>query len=124
LVIVSTGAPRFEGSTAAGREPIVSAAAAWRVLYAQHGASCVERVKGSFAVILVDLDARRVVAATDRFGVCPLAYSMIDVVFAFSDRADSVPVRGRREIGAQALLDYFYFHVVPAPRTVFKGVQR
>ena len=31
---------------------------------------------------------------------------------------------GRPDIDPQALFDYFYFHVIPAPRTVFEGVER
>jgi asparagine synthase (glutamine-hydrolysing) len=43
----------------------------------------------------------------------------------FSDRADAVAfASSSREISLQAVFDYVYFHVIPAPRTVFARVER
>ena len=62
--------------------------------------------------------------ATHRFGVFPLCCSIEGSRIAFSDRADSVPYRSPRQIDPQAIFNYVYFHVIPAPRTIFRGVQR
>ena len=62
--------------------------------------------------------------ATDRFSVFPLCCSIEGPRIAFSDRADSVPHRSPRDIDPQAIFNYVYFHVIPAPRTIFRGVQR
>ena len=62
--------------------------------------------------------------AVDRFSVKTLCYSVEDGRIAFSDRADSVPLERSRELDPQALFEYLYFHVIPAPRTVFQGVER
>ena len=35
-----------------------------------------------------------------------------------------MPLLEERQLDLQALFDYVYFHVIPAPRTVFRGVQR
>jgi asparagine synthase (glutamine-hydrolysing) len=82
------------------------------------------RLGGRFALVRVDLAAGEVLLATDRFGVVPLAWSRKGPCIAFSDRADSVPLLEERQLDLQALFDYVYFHVIPAPRTVFRGVQR
>jgi asparagine synthase (glutamine-hydrolysing) len=72
----------------------------------------------------VDRRTGSVLGAVDRFAIRPLCYSVEGARLAFSDRADAVPARAAREIDPQALYDYLYFHVIPAPRTVFHGVSR
>jgi len=85
-------------------------------------------VRGHFCIIYLDLEAARVTLMTDRMGVFPLCYSQESVPrlqkFLFSDRADSVDSEAGRQLDEQAILDYVYFHVIPAPRTVFRGVRR
>ena len=63
-------------------------------------------------------------AITDRFGVWPICWCLEENRLAFSDRADSVPSSHPREVEPQALFDYLYFHMIPAPRTIYRGVQR
>jgi asparagine synthase (glutamine-hydrolysing) len=99
-------------------------AADWLRAYRQRGAECVSEARGPFAVVLADLGAGSILGATDRFAIRPLCYAVEGARFAFSDRADAVPLRGARELDPQALFDYLYFHVVPAPRTIFRGVSR
>ena len=82
------------------------------------------RLGGRFALVRVDLAAGEVVLATDRFAVWPLGWSRKGPCIAFSDRADGVPLLEERQLDLQALFDYVYFHVIPAPRTVFRGVHR
>src|SRR5262249_10120691 len=41
-----------------------------------------------------------------------------------SDRVDAVPVPWARTIEPQALFDYFYFHMIPAPRTIYDRIRR
>ncbi len=63
-------------------------------------------------------------AITDRFGVWPICWCLEETRLAFSDRADSVPSSHPREVEPQALFDYLYFHMIPAPRTIYRGIQR
>ncbi len=81
-------------------------------------------VGGRFAAVHVDVVVRRAVLLTDRFAVHPLCWKLSDMRFAFSDRADGVPDSGASGLDLQALFNYAYFHVIPAPRTVFAGVER
>src|SRR5262249_17345679 len=76
------------------------------------------------AVAIFDVAARRAVLAIDRFSIRTLCYSIEGQRIAFSDRADAVPVVGAPILDRQALYDYFYFHLVPAPRTIFPGIRR
>ena len=56
-----------------------------------------------------------------RFEVCVTALLMANCVFAA--RADEL-ADSTSEIDPQAIFDYLYFHVIPSPRTIFKGIFR
>jgi asparagine synthase (glutamine-hydrolysing) len=77
-----------------------------------------------FAVAVVDLQARCAVLATDRFSIRPVCAGVRDSVLAFSDRADAVGQVFDAPIDLQALFGYFDAHVIRAPRTLFRGVER
>ena len=83
-----------------------------------------DQLRGRFAIVHINLAQSAVTLVTDRFGVFPLCCLIEDSRIAFSDRADSVPQTGPREVDLQAIFNYVYFHVIPAPRTIFRGVQR
>lgn len=83
-----------------------------------------QSVRGRFAIVHIDLARNSIALVTDRFAVIPLCWSVEGSKFKFSDRADAVAQASEREIDLQALFNYVYFHVVPAPRTIFRGVQR
>ncbi len=83
-----------------------------------------DRLRGRFAIVHLDLRQGRATLVTDRFAVLPLCWSIDEARIVFSDRADAVRPPADREIDAQALFNYAYFHVIPAPRTIFRGVQR
>lgn len=82
------------------------------------------QLRGRFAVVHINLQHNAATLVTDRFAVLPLCCAIDGSRIAFSDRADSVPHDGAREIDLQAIFNYVYFHVIPAPRTIFCGVQR
>jgi len=84
----------------------------------------VSALGGRFAVVHIDPRRGMVHLVTDRFGVLPLCYALEGRRLAFSDRADGVPTRDMAALDVQALFNYMYFHVVPAPRTIFQGVAR
>ena len=81
-------------------------------------------LRGRFAIVCIDLEQSRATLVTDRFAAFPLCFSVEGPRIAFSDRADDVAQAGQREIDPQAIFNYLYFHVIPAPRTIFCGVRR
>ena len=48
---------------------------------------------------------------------------MRDGVLTYAERADAL-VDDRAAIDRQAIVDYLYFHMIPAPRTIWRGVFR
>jgi asparagine synthase (glutamine-hydrolysing) len=81
-------------------------------------------VGGRFALLRIDRAKRTLRLCTDRFAVWPLCWAREGNRLAFSDRADAVPLNAPRSVDPQALFDYVYFHMIPAPRTVYRGVAR
>lgn len=59
--------------------------------------------------------------AVDRFARQTLCWRLTNGVLVFGERGDQL---GGTEIDPQAVFEYLFFHVVPAPRTIFKDVNR
>lgn len=118
------GAPRFADAQLAHLSRTQGAAAAWQAALAQGAAAAAAGATGDFAVGLRD-DSGRTFLAVDRFAVHTLCYRLIDGQLHFSSRADDLAaLPPRAEIDPQAIFDYLYFHVIPSPRTIFRGVYR
>jgi asparagine synthase (glutamine-hydrolysing) len=123
VMALTWGRPRFDAEVAGGAtDP--SRARSWLRLYRVHGAAVASMVKGPYAVAILDFAQGRGVLAVDRFARESLCYAREGARLAFSNRADRVPLVRAPELEPQALFDYLYFHVIPAPRTVFRGVSR
>lgn len=97
--------------------------AQWLTLYSRHGESTPLHVGGAFAAVVIDLRKRVVLLHTDRFAAQTLCLATEGTALLVSDRAMDVPV-AHKSVDPQALYDYLYFHVIPAPGTVYKEVRR
>ena len=96
--------------------------AAWRHLIGKGGPAAIKGVTGDFAVGFHDAVGRGFLAV-DRFAVCSLCYCVDGGQLRFATRADEL-ANASTEIDLQAIFDYLYFHVIPSPRTIFKGIYR
>lgn len=92
--------------------------------YRLHGDSFLERIHGRFAVAVLDSAARRTILAVDRMGIETLAYSLHadGLVFASSAEVVARAPGSTPRIRRESLLSYLFFHMIPAPETVFEGV--
>ncbi|MBE0547632.1 MAG: asparagine synthase, partial [Rubrivivax sp.] len=119
------GAPRFRDSRLADLARTQGNAAARQAALAQGGAApAAAGTEGDYAVGITDA-AGRTFLAVDRFAIRTLCYRVINGALHYAERADDLAaLPPRAEIDPQAIFDYLYFHVIPSPRTVFKGVHR
>ena len=95
--------------------------------YAEWGPRCVERFYGMFAFALWERNSGRVVLARDRLGIKPLYYSEGPGRFRFASTLPALLAAGDVDtsIDPAALHHYMSLHaVVPAPKTIFKGVKK
>ena len=96
--------------------------AAWAAAFRDSGTDAASSVKGDFAVALFEPQGRAYIAV-DRFAIRSICYQFKDGQLRVAERADDLADTGA-DLDPQALYDYLYFHMIPAPRTVFKGIYR
>ena len=119
---LASGRPRFATSELSSIAGTQGDLAAWRSLIAKEGPEAVRNVSGEFAVGFTDANGRGFLAV-DRFAIRSLCYRVVGGELCFGERADEL-ADASTEIDPQAIFDYFYFHVIPSPRTIFKGIYR
>ncbi|MFP4244644.1 MAG: N-acetylglutaminylglutamine amidotransferase, partial [Ectothiorhodospira sp.] len=101
-------------------EVILKAYDAW-------GADCVKRFHGMFAFALWDLGERRLFMARDRMGIKPLYYSPTGRRLRFASNLQALLAAGDVDTTLDPMALHFQFTlhgVVPAPRTVLRGVRK
>lgn len=94
--------------------------------YAAQGIQALEQLHGTFALAVLDTASRSIVLAIDRMGVEAMCFATVADGLVFGTRADRVAesLEARPEIDPQSVFDYLFFHVVPAPGTIFRGVSK
>ncbi|MHB8252754.1 MAG: asparagine synthase (glutamine-hydrolyzing) [Acidiferrobacter sp.] len=94
--------------------------------YEAWGDAFVERLRGMFAVVILDLRRRRLLALRDRLGLKPLLYYWDGKNFAFAStlRALLPYLDGRARMAPDAIDAYLAHRYIPAPLTLVQDVQR
>lgn len=122
-ICLAWGKPRFGLNARDQRARRDGSAAAWLDAFREHGTSAASTVTGRFAVVILNGDDKSVWLAVDRFNTYPLCHSSTSDHFAFASRADEVPC-SNKAVSPQAIFDYLYCHMIPAPQTVFANIFR
>ena len=119
---LTLGSPRFSDTRLAQVAAEQGPLSAWREAVAKDAKGAAAGVTGDFAVALQEPTGRSFLAV-DRFAIRTLCYRVTDGQLRFAGRADEL-ADGASGVDPQAIFDYLYFHVIPSPRTIFKGVYR
>ncbi len=95
-------------------------------LYEELGEACFSELRGMFALALWDAKKKRLVLARDRVGKKPLYYSWDGRRLVFGSEIKAMwPAGGiSDEMDAEALSDYFSYQYIPAPKTIYRHVQK
>jgi len=95
-------------------------------LYEEYGEECVRKLSGMFAFAICDKKKNELFLARDRFGIKPLYYSEFNGQFIFASEVKAILEFPdfKRELDLMALDQYLTFEYVPAPRSIFKKIQK
>jgi asparagine synthase (glutamine-hydrolysing) len=95
-------------------------------LYEEYGPRCVERLRGMFAFAIHECATGKVFFARDRLGQKPLYWTEQEgVLYCASELKSLYAVPGlRRTLDDVALDQYFSLVYIPAPRTIFREIQK
>jgi asparagine synthase (glutamine-hydrolysing) len=119
---LTLGSPRFSDARLAGLARSHGESVAWHEAVVQDVKGAANGVTGDFAVGLREASGRTFLAV-DRFSVHTLCYRLMNGQLRFAPRADDL-ADADTPVDPQAIFDYLYFHVIPSPRTIYKGIYR
>jgi asparagine synthase (glutamine-hydrolysing) len=95
-------------------------------LWERFGEESLPKLRGAFSLILFDVNARRLTAAVDRFGIQTLVYATRPGIAAIASRIDALHATGEitSTTDPHAIARYLNYTVNLGPNTVFSGVKR
>lgn len=93
-------------------------------LLAQRGKEGLGEAVGMFAFGCWDAGARRLLLARDRLGMKPLYYRLLPEGIAFASELKALLVLGKPAIDASAVRDFLFHGYVPAPKTIYRGINK
>src|SRR5215203_6839653 len=95
-------------------------------LYEQYGDEMIAKLNGMFAFALWDSKRRRLLIARDRFGEKPLYWGVFGntLLFASEPKVLLAHPSVKPFLNLQALRQYLSFDYVPAPLSIYKGVNK
>src|ERR1035441_7701797 len=101
-------------------------AALMAALYQRFGNGFLEKLRGSFSVVVWDRSKRRFLAAVDPFGIGRLVYHQNGGTFMAASRVDALLHSGEVDasINGRSILNILNFSANLAPETIFTSVQR
>jgi asparagine synthase (glutamine-hydrolysing) len=95
-------------------------------LYQEYGEDCLKYLRGMFAFAIWDKDKSMCLLARDRIGKKPLFYYFNGKTLVFASEIKSIledTVVDKR-INYQAFCDYFRYHYVPDPKTIYNNIYK
>lgn len=94
--------------------------------YRQWGDACVERLNGMWAFVIWDRARKRLFGSRDRFGKKPLYYSERPGLFAFASELSALTAHRaiHGSISPLAVRKYFAYGYVPAPHSIYVGINK
>ena len=117
---------RAYAAPTAADAPTALDAASTAARFGEIGVRVLDGVHGAFALAIFDSARSRGLVATDRMGIHPVFVKALPqgIVFAASP-GDVIALTGETpRLSSQAVFDYLYGHVIPAPHAIFEGVVR
>ncbi|MDO6444974.1 asparagine synthase (glutamine-hydrolyzing) [Colwellia sp. 1_MG-2023] len=95
-------------------------------LYEEYGEKMFSHLRGMFAFCIWDKNQKVGIIARDHFGIKPLYYSLENEQIAFGSELKTIITSQvtKKEINYQALDMYLALNYIPAPHTIYQGVNK
>ncbi|MFN8009328.1 MAG: asparagine synthase (glutamine-hydrolyzing) [Terriglobia bacterium] len=95
-------------------------------LFESEGEACVQRLRGMFALAIWNSRNESLFLVRDRLGKKPLYYFADSRVLAFASELKALLLHPRvsRDIAPAAIDAYLSYQYIPAPLTIFNGIQK
>ncbi|HZN08509.1 MAG TPA: asparagine synthase (glutamine-hydrolyzing), partial [Pyrinomonadaceae bacterium] len=95
-------------------------------LYEERGVDFVHDIEGDYAIALWDARRQQLVLVRDRIGVKPLYFYHHNGLFIFASEIKAILQHPAvtPEVDEESFYDYLTFLTTPAPRTLFRGIQK
>lgn len=93
-------------------------------LYEEEKDDFPKKLRGMFAIALIDLKEKKIILARDRFGKKPIYYFNNSNTFAFSSELNSLSKHPsfKKELNLEAVNIYLSLQYIPSPHTIYKDV--
>jgi asparagine synthase (glutamine-hydrolysing) len=94
--------------------------------YYDKGPQILNDLHGPFAIALINSDKKETLLAVDRVGIFNLVYTVSGDCLIFGTSADFINTHplANPELNIQAIYNYLYFHVIPAPECIYRNYVR
>ena len=94
--------------------------------YEEYGVDCVHHLDGMFALTVWDVEKRTLLLACDRMGEKPLYYYAGPAAFVFGSELRALLAHPAvpRKLSLESLTRYLSFEYVPAPYSIFAGIEK
>lgn len=119
LMVALWGRPTIRGRSA-------NVAATFYRIWLDCGPAACAQLAGPFALCVLNARGGEALLAVDRAGIHTLAFQQEGDGLIFGSSADAILThpKGDAELDSQSLYHYLHFHVIPAPRSIYRKQQR
>ncbi|MFZ1827960.1 MAG: asparagine synthase-related protein, partial [Candidatus Competibacteraceae bacterium] len=122
LLLAIAGRARYPGGADAADAVLRALAADYRTL----GTAALQKLSGQFTLAILDPAQRTALLAIDRIGLEQLYYAPQAEGLLFATVPAALVHAGGFDtsIDPQAIYDYLYCHMIPSPRTIYRGLRK
>lgn len=126
LLLALAGRPVWNDADLAARASHTGFAQSMLHAWRTRGTALLQSLHGSFSLALLDSARGEALLAIDRVGARELCFAQRGGTLVFGATADAVTAHPsvRPDVDPQALYDYLYCHMVPAPATIYRDVAK
>lgn len=126
LLVAIYGDIKFRQAAPLANCPADDVAAIIASQWRQRGKSLLANLSGEFICCVCDLQTNELNLATDPMGTRPLYYQPVKNGMLFATCADSILAHPQAiaDIDPQAIFNYFYFHMIPAPDSIYRAQKK